>query len=346
MPVKQCAPDGINQTTERSSCAAYNRHVNPGDALPLLRLLADGRFHSGDALATALGLSRATVCQRMDHLEALGIVCHRIRGRGYQLPAPLDLLDPDALRVALADARVTLECLPQVASTNTELLARADALASGHVLVTEWQTGGRGRQGRHWLAPPGQGLTFSLLWRFAGGVGALAGLSLAIGVALARACRECGVDGVQVKWPNDLLLHGRKLAGVLVEVQGDMLGPSVAVIGVGLNVHAAPALDEGQSAAALGEAAGRALSRNDVLCALIRQMTVALRAFEMQGFASFRNDWRDLHAWQGQLVEVIRPDAGRQSGIALDIDDSGALLIEGPTGVSRVLSGDVSLRPA
>jgi BirA family biotin operon repressor/biotin-[acetyl-CoA-carboxylase] ligase len=75
-------------------------------------------------------------------------------------------------------------------------------------------------------------------------------------------------------------------------------------------------------------------------------MTVALRAFEMQGFASFRNDWRDLHAWQGQLVEVIRPDAGRQSGIALDIDDSGALLIEGPTGVSRVLSGDVSLRPA
>lgn len=331
--------------------------MDPADAFPLLRQLADGRFHGGEQLARTLGLSRSTVCQRLDALEALGVECHRVRGRGCRLPQPLDLLDAAALAADLAvdpaTERLHVELVDHTRSTSSDLLARADSLASGHVRVAEWQTAGRGRQGRRWQALPAQGLTFSLFWRFSGGVQALAGLSLAVAVAVARACQACGVDVVWVKWPNDLLLHDpaqgdRKLGGVLVDVQGDALGPSVAVIGVGLNVHSAPG-DTGQPAAALADAPARSatdITRHAVLVSVLRHLAAAIRRFETEGFAAFRDDWQALHAWHRHAVDVLHADGRRLQGVVAGIDTGGALLLETPAGRQRILSGDVSLRDA
>lgn len=321
--------------------------MDPADAFPLLRQLADGRFHGGEVLARALGLSRATVCQRIDALEGLGVECHRVRGRGYRLPHALDLLDPATLAIDLRDCGLDVEAVDHTLSTSSDLLARADSLASGHVRVAEWQTAGRGRQGRRWLSMPAQGLTFSLLWRFEGGVQALAGLSLAVAVALARACEDCGVAGVRLKWPNDLLLHhplhgDRKLAGILVDVQGDALGPSTAVIGVGLNVHGAPR-DTGQPVAALADAVS-GITRQQVLLAALRRLAEAIQVFQNAGFEPFREPWQVLHAWQLRSVEVLNADGTSIHGVAAGIDTSGALLLETPTGRTRLLSGDVSLR--
>lgn len=322
--------------------------MHPADAFPLLRQLADGRFHGGEALADALGLSRATVCQRIDALEGLGVECHRVRGRGYRLPHALDLLDPAALAAELSKSGLQVETVDHTLSTSSDLLARAETLASGHVRVAEWQTAGRGRQGRPWLSMPAQGLTFSLLWRFPGGVQALAGLSLAVAVALARACHDCGAEEVRVKWPNDLLLqhpaHGdRKFAGILVDVQGDALGPSTAVIGVGLNVHGAPDVS-GRSVAALDEATHAGISRQQVLIAALRRLAEALRTFEIEGFEPFREPWQALHAWHLRSVEVLNADGSSIHGVAAGIDASGALLLETPGGRTRLFSGDVSLR--
>ncbi len=323
--------------------------MDPADAFPLLRQLADGRFHGGEALAIALGVSRATLCQRIDALEALGVECHRVRGRGYRLPRALDLLDAAALASALRGSGLRIETVDHTLSTSSDLLARVDTLESGHVRVAEWQTAGRGRQGRQWLSMPAQGLTFSLLWRFEGGVQALAGLSLAVAVALAHACQDCGVAGVRVKWPNDLLLHDalqgdRKFAGILVDVQGDALGPSVAVIGVGLNVHGVPS-GTGQPAAALADGAG-GITRQQVLVAALLRLAEAIRTFEKEGFEPFRAPWQALHAWQLRSVEVLNADGSTTHGVAAGIDAGGALLLETPGGRRRLLSGDVSLRPA
>ena len=322
--------------------------MDPADAFPLLRQLADGRFHGGEALAKALGLSRATVCQRIDALERLGVECHRVRGRGYRLPQTLDLLDPSALTDRLRDSGLHIELVDHTLSTSSDLLARVDALTSGHVRVAEWQTAGRGRQGRRWLSMPAQGLAFSVLWRFAGGVQALAGLSLAVAVAVARACHDCGIADVRVKWPNDLLLHhsqrgDRKLGGILVDVQGDALGPSVAVIGVGLNVYAAPC-DVGQPVAALAEGAAGVIGRQQVLVATLERLAEAIRTFEREGFEPFREPWQALHAWHLRSVEMQNADGSLTLGVATGIDASGALLLETPGGRVRVLSGDISLR--
>jgi BirA family biotin operon repressor/biotin-[acetyl-CoA-carboxylase] ligase len=318
--------------------------MDPADAFPLLRQLADGRFHGGEALARSLGLSRATLCQRIDALERLGVECHRVRGRGYRLPYALDLLDPAALLRESRDCGLHIEAVDHTLSTSSDLLARADSLPSGHVRVAEWQTAGRGRQGRRWLSMPAQGLTFSLLWRFEGGVQALTGLSLAVAVALARACQDCGVAGVRLKWPNDLLLQhavlgDRKFGGILVDVQGDALGPSTAVIGVGLNVHSAPP-DTGQPVAALAEAVA-GLIRQRLLVAALRRLAEAIRMFDGAGFEPFREPWQALHAWQLRNVEVLNADGSRVHGVAAGIDTDGALLLETPAGRMRLLSGDI-----
>jgi BirA family biotin operon repressor/biotin-[acetyl-CoA-carboxylase] ligase len=332
--------------------------MDPADIFPLLRALADGRFHGGEQLARTLGLSRSTVCQRLDALKSLGVECHRVRGRGCRLPQPLELLDAGALAADLAADGLHIELIDHTHSTSSDLLARADTLASGHVRVAEWQTAGRGRQGRRWQALPAQGLTFSLLWRFSGGVQALAGLSLALAVAVARACQACGVDAVRVKWPNDLLLHqpphpDRKLGGILVEVQGDALGPSVAVIGIGINVHGTPG-ETGQAAAALDDATGHdvtannatGITRHAVLVSVLRHLAAAIRRFEAEGFAAFRDDWQSLHAWHLHTVDVLHADGSRLQGVVAGIDADGALLLHTPGGRQRILSGDVSLRAA
>jgi BirA family biotin operon repressor/biotin-[acetyl-CoA-carboxylase] ligase len=190
-----------------------------------LRRLADGRFHSGEDMARSLGRSRATLSEALKCVPDLGLEIFSVPGRGYRLSEPLEFLDAGAVAHDLVGSGVSLEVVDEVDSTSSRLLALAAAGApSGTCLAAEWQSAGRGRRGRSWVAALGGSLTFSLLWRFERGAGHLGGLSLAVGVAVARALAACGVERVQVKWPNDVVADFHKLAGILVETSARCRG--------------------------------------------------------------------------------------------------------------------------
>src|SRR3989449_7428414 len=187
---------------------------------PLLRILADGRFHSGERLGRALGLSRAGVWNLIRRIEALGLRVFKVRGRGYRLAEALDLFELDGLaaRLKKVSPELCVEFLDECLSTNTVLAQRAASGAPhGTVLVCEHQSAGRGRRGNSWVSVVGGSLAFSILWRFPRGAGALGGLSLAVAVGAAKALERLGTHGGGGEWPNDLDCEGRKLGGGLIE---------------------------------------------------------------------------------------------------------------------------------
>ena len=314
-----------------------------------LKLLADGEFRSGEAMARALGVSRASVWNALHALDGAGLDVFRVRGRGYRLAQPLSLLDlTEVLRELGAHApRFALEILDSTESTNTLMMQRAaGGAAGGSVIATEWQTHGRGRRGRIWYSTLGGALTFSLLWRFQQGVGFLAGLSLAVGLAIARSLAALGVHDAGLKWPNDVIWRGRKLAGILIEMQGDMLGPSAAVIGIGLNCRVPDVLRTriDQPVVDLEEAGGAPPDRNRVLAVLLVELERTLLAFARDGFAPLREEWERRHVYQRKTVNIALPDGSKVSGTAEGVAEDGTLLITTNTGQRRFHSGDVSVR--
>lgn len=272
------------------------------------------------------------------------------------LPASLSapLIDPCRLQALLgaASGRFDVDALAECESTSSVLLERAaHGAPAGSVLVADRQSAGRGRRGRNWLSSPESSLTFSLLWRFDGGVERLAGLSLAVGVAVARALEACGAEGIALKWPNDILFSASgadaKLGGILVELQADRRS-MLAVIGIGLNLQL-PAASAGHAAfvypvAALAEALPQLPDRHDLLAQLLIELATVLDVFSHAGFAALRDDWQACHAWQDRPVRLLRDGALEKEGICRGADADGALLIETATGVERCLSGDLSLR--
>jgi len=264
---------------------------------------------------------------------------------GDNAPMTAALIDPVRLKPLLGTLapRFDVDALAEASSSSDLLLERAaHGAGSGSVLVVDRQTAGRGRRGRQWQSSPEGSLTFSLLWRFDGGVERLAGLSLAVGVALARALSSLGVANARLKWPNDVLLDGRKLAGVLVELSSERRG-MIAVIGIGLNLQA-PTGDLPQPAAGLAQAMHHLPERHDILAALLAALAETLDTFAVDGFSSLKTDWQTHHAWQGESVQLLENGAQQLSGLCLGVDDDGALLVETTAGIQRVFSGDLSLR--
>ena len=317
-----------------------------------LRRLADGRFHSGEEVARELGRSRATLSEALKRAPDLGIEIFSVRGRGYKLAAPIEFIDVARVREQLGAAapRVRLQAVDEVDSTSTRLMALAEGGApSGTCIVAEWQSAGRGRRGRSWIAALGGSLTFSLLWRFDRGAGHLGGLSLAVGVAVARALRAAGVERAQVKWPNDVVSDLRKIAGILVETAGEMQGPSVAVIGVGVNYRlGVQTLDRiDQPVADVAQCSAAPPSRSDLLARLLKELVAVLDAFERNGFPALRDAWRELHAYHGRRVRVV---PGRDSPFDADVVDvgpDGVLVVRTPEGrLVSLASAEISLRPS
>ena len=262
----------------------------------LLELLADGKFHSGEALAARLGICRASVFNALAEADVHGIRLQRVRGRGYRLACPWQRLEREEIFRCLGGdaAQFDIEILPQAPSSNSLMLQRAATASSGSVLAVELQTAGRGRMGRIWHSGLGTALTFSLLWRFECGLNGLSGLSLAVAVAIVRTLDKLGAQGVLLKWPNDILTGHGKLAGVLTEVQGDVLGPSTVVIGIGLNCAMPAGLEPqiGQPACALNEVCDAVPTRNQLLAMLLTELGGVLKQFAKQGFAPFQGEFR------------------------------------------------------
>jgi BirA family biotin operon repressor/biotin-[acetyl-CoA-carboxylase] ligase len=321
----------------------------------LLVLLADGRLHSGESLAAGLGVSRAAVWKTIERLRGLGIPVTAEPRRGYRLAQPVELLDAASIRAELGADRESalrsLELLFEVDSTNTRLVGAAPPpFGSADACLSELQTAGRGRRGRVWLAPFGASLALSMAWVFRDAGRDLPALSLAVGVAVARALRRVGAQGIRLKWPNDLWFEARKVGGVLIDLRIEAGGAAHVVIGVGLNValpeEARRDIEQSDGrplVAAVADACAQVPSRNRIAGATLDELLRMLAQFEREGFAPFRDAWSELDALHGRAVRVLLADRSL-CGIALGVDSDGALCVELDGGVQKFVSGEVSLR--
>ena len=325
-------------------------HTRPHKTLfPLLRRLSDGRFHSGQALADEFDLSRSSIFNVLGQAEAMGLTIHAVRGRGYRLPDPVEWLDGSAVAKhlgAIADA-YTIQVLDSVDSTNTTLMEAAlGGAADGTLICSEYQHSGKGRRGRQWHSVPGGSLTFSTLWRFDNGLQSLAGLSLIVGLAIARAVNRHSRHPARLKWPNDVLVDYRKLAGILVEVQGHLHGAAFAVVGIGLNVRLNEAQRDvvDQAVVDLAEM-GVTVGRNRLLADCLLELHTVLSRFRQHGFAGLRQDWQALDAYAGKPVALSLPDARSVHGVASGVDETGAFLMrDAASSLIAYSGGEISLR--
>jgi BirA family biotin operon repressor/biotin-[acetyl-CoA-carboxylase] ligase len=318
----------------------------------LLSHLADGRFHSGEALGHALGISRMAVWKHLRALRELGVDFEVVRGKGYRLPETVDLLDRETILSALSEQTRagldSLEVLLEVDSTNSWLREQAlKGARSGSVCLAELQHAGRGRHGRQWVSPFAGNLCLSLLWRTGLGAAALGGLSLVAGIAVLRCLQSAGIQGAGLKWPNDILVNDAKLAGILIDVAGEASGPCAVVIGVGININlpdaAGATIDQPWTELSALDGNGD-LSRNRLAAMLIDNLFDVLAGFDGQGLQAFTDEWCRHDVVAGRTVSLQLPHT-RVTGTARGIDESGALLLETAGGVEQHFqSGEISLR--
>ena len=316
----------------------------------LLTILSDGEFHSGEELGNLLGISRTAIWKQMQKVEALGLPVESQKGCGYRVVGGLDLLAEVALSDHLsAAAKALVQKLQIEASvTSTNELARLQAEvgdASGLVVLAEQQTAGRGRRGRQWVSPYGCNLYLSVVWAFEGGIQAIEGLSLAIGVAARRAMVHCGAEGIKLKWPNDLLWEKKKVGGILLEIVGDPTGYCQVVVGLGLNFgmphrHAA---EIAQDWADLSEILPEGVGRNLLAATLLDEVLLLLSSYHEVGFAHYREDWLSSDAYANQPVKLLLVKQTIE-GVARGVDGSGALELEIDGERHLFSGGEISLR--
>jgi len=317
----------------------------------IIHLLADGAYHSGEEIGQHLGITRSGVWKALKQFEQYGIDIESTHGKGYRVPDGLELLVADNITVLLtppAKQQLSqLEILTELASTNSYLLAKArEGLHSGHVVTVEWQTAGRGRRGRPWVSPFGSNIYTSILWQFPGGARELSGLSIAVGVAIVRALEAYGIHQLQLKWPNDILWHNKKLAGVLVETFIDDLGVCHSIIGIGLNINlpksAAGSID--QPWIDIKGIINHRPGRNRLLGLLLNELLLALPEFERTGLSAFLPEWQALDMLYGQEV-TVEIMGKQETGIAQGIDNQGGLILKTNDQHKTLNAGEVTVRP-
>ncbi len=311
--------------------------------LKLVEILSDGEFHSGEQLGESLGMSRAAINKHIQTLKSWGLDIYTVTGKGYSLPAPMQLLNEEAIVSQLHQPNLAI--IPVIDSTNQYLLERMNELQSGDACIAEYQQAGRGRRGRQWFSPFGANLYMSMYWRLEQGPAAAMGLSLVIGIVIAEALQQLGAQDVRVKWPNDLYLQDRKLAGILVELTGKTGDAAQIVMGAGINLamRGAEAAQINQGWINLQEA-GITIDRNDLAAKLINSLREALPLFERDGLTPFTERWKTLDNFINRPVKLLIGEREIQ-GIARGIDKQGGLLLEQDGEIKSWVGGEISLRP-
>ncbi len=320
----------------------------------LIQLLSDGEFHSGEELGDMLGVSRAAVWKKVQSLMAIGLTLDAVRGKGYRLPAAVELLNGEMISPYLsqeAEQKVALDLKISIPSTNDAVRSVKTHNKPVQVCIAEHQSAGRGRRGRHWASPFGTSLYYSLLCHNENGFAALDGLSLAVGLTVLQTLESQGVTGLCLKWPNDILARtptgeGQKLGGVLLEVSGDPVGACEIVIGIGINLVLPLADREGidQPVTDVQSLSADHISKNELAGRLTTNMIDMLQIFQEKGFAAFKDAWQSCDAFAGQRVAL---SAGDQVivGVAAGVSESGAVLITDEDGVITAhAGGEISLR--
>ncbi len=314
--------------------------------LQLIKILSDAEIHSGEQLGELIGMTRAGINKHIQTIRSWGLAIETVTGKGYRLPKPINLLSEEAISRHIKDQAILVE--PVIDSTNQYLLDRIASLSSGAVCVAEYQSAGRGRRGRQWISPFGCNLYLSMYWKLDQGPAAAVGLSLVVGIIIAETLNRLGTIGVKVKWPNDLYLNDKKLAGILVELTGKTGDAAHIIIGIGINIG----MDKNnllnkdninQNWASLNES-NISVDRNYLAAQIIKSLKVALVQFEKEGLASFINRWHELDNYLNRPVKLL---IGEKiiSGVARGINDQGALLLQQENKITPFIGGEISLRP-
>ncbi|USE37785.1 bifunctional biotin--[acetyl-CoA-carboxylase] ligase/biotin operon repressor BirA [Endozoicomonas sp. SCSIO W0465] len=319
----------------------------------VLELLADGGFHSGEALGSVLGISRTAIWKKLKMLEQLGLQIDSVKGRGYRLHPGIELLDSErilhALDPSVQKAVVVHTCL-KTGSTND--LVRAIPVAGPlikTVCLAEYQSNGRGRRGRSWSNPFGSTISLSVRWFYRAGMASLEGLSLAIGLGVLKALERCEGSHLRLKWPNDVLWSSangfKKLSGILLEVHGDPTGDCEVIIGIGVNIALSPEHINSinQPAVDMQRVCGSTVSRNRVASELINELCRTLDIFSQQGFGYFKEQWEQYDAFAAQDV-VLDASGKTVFGVASGVNGHGGLLLKTGEGMIIFNGGEVSLR--
>lgn len=316
----------------------------------LIESLADGQFHSGQQLANEIGVSRTAINKHIGKLEQLQLDVFRVHGKGYRLPSPLQLLRYEKLATGIdqTDARLYLKRVTSSTHDDLKQLLQespAKTLPAGTCVLAEMQTQGRGRRGRAWSSPFGSNLYASFFWPLTDGLNSALGLSVAVGISLAQLLQQAGISGVSVKWPNDVYIKGAKVAGILVELEGQPTGEGHALIGIGLNLkmpsHIAELID--QPFTDVQSHVTGDLDRHQWAIQLINNMRKALLNFSHDGLADMVPKWRQLDHFYGQPIRIILGQH-EQLGIGQGIDNHGALLVRQDNGLKRYFGGEISIR--
>lgn len=310
--------------------------------LHILKTLSDGEFHSGEVLGQSLGISRAAIAKHVKGLNDWGVDLYRIQGRGYQLAQPLQLLNESKL----VDSITTpVELISVIDSTNQYLLERVNESEKGRVCLAEYQAKGRGRRGRQWISPFGTNLYLSMYWRLDAGMAAAMGLSLVVGIAAVEAIESMGIEGVKLKWPNDIYYQDKKLAGILVEMSGQAGGAAHLVIGMGLNIgmpDLQPDID--QPWTTLNQVSdGLVIDRTQLAIHFIEHWKAALEEYEMTGLAGFVERWNRLDNFLGRPVKLLMGPR-EVHGVVQGIDHQGGVILKTESGLETYIGGEISLR--
>lgn len=313
----------------------------------LITLLADGQFHSGEALGSALGISRMAINKRVDKLSELGIDVFRVSGKGYRLAKKLELLDIQEITRLIKQESAPVMMRHVTGSTNDdlrEMMQQGAAIEPGTAVIAEMQTSGRGRRGKAWVSPFGSNLYVSIYWPLLHGLNAAIGMSVAVGHAIAKALAPF-IDGeVKVKWPNDIYIDNKKVVGILVELEGQVQGEASAIVGVGANLQMADetqGIDQPFSSLAAHER--NPMSRNQWSAIIIDSIRDGLTAHDQSGLKEVLRDWQDYDLYYGQFI-TVHLGQHRYVGVAKGIDETGALLVEQDEGLKRYFGGEISVR--
>jgi len=321
-------------------------------AQELLGILADGKYHSGTDLGHELGVSRAAVWKVIQKIEKeLGLTVFAVKGKGYRLQQPLELLDKNKILEKLNEKTAkqlsNIEIFFEIESTNQYLNNKSlDGAPGGLIVIAEQQSKGIGRRGRGWVSPFGCNLYLSLLWRFPYGAAQLGCLSLYIAVAIVRTLHKVGIKDAGVKWPNDIYWKNKKLAGILLEMRGELSGPSAVVMGIGLNINMPSSNTEtkniDQAWIDVQTILGRAVDRNEFTAKVINELFDVLNEIP-DAQNKLLEEWKDMDILKGQNIEVTFSNK-TIIGEALGINKDGALLLRHNDKDIICHSGDVSIR--
>ncbi|WNC68991.1 bifunctional biotin--[acetyl-CoA-carboxylase] ligase/biotin operon repressor BirA [Thalassotalea nanhaiensis] len=314
----------------------------------LIRQLADGQFISGQHLAEQLNVSRTAISKHVKVLTEMGLDIFSVQGKGYKLAQSITLLDSQKITNELTNLnrKNLIEVHSIIDSTNSYLMRRLpNNVTHGQTCVSEFQSAGRGRRGKEWISPFGSHLYLSMYWYLEQGMSAAMGISLVVGIAVSDVLQQEYELEVQLKWPNDIYVNGKKLAGILVELEGQSIGPGNCVIGLGLNINmpkqSADQID--QPWTDLSTELNHDVDRNMLSAQLIAKISERLEQHHQFGLAPMLDDWQRQDFFYNKQVKLLTGNKETR-GICKGINSSGALLLEVNGKQQPIYGGEVSLR--